>query len=1123
MGENSGVGSSGSWREDVNTTQPGRGDHDVQNLKTGLKHKEPLVSVRKKKDGNLKPMRFVSLHHHSTFSYLDGYQLPEAHIRRAEELQMSAMALTEHGNIDSHVKFETAAMKTGIKPIYGCEVYMPAGEDWTKNEHTQRKYHLTVLAKDSVGYSNLLSMITESWTEEYRYYEPTVPWELLLKYKEGLIVMSGCQGSLLSCSTVGGKNIEDEDASYKRGLRVARRFREELGDNYFIEVQAFPELEKTCAFNPLAARMARTIGASLVGTVDAHYTLLEEQEVQKILHNLRPGQKESLEDQVRAWGYDAPLCPPLSDKAIWRRLQATGLTSEEAREAVLSTEEISQSAEVELPKLPMVRFPVPDGYKDALHFWREMIREGWTYRGMPSKPKAYRDRMKEQLKHEMDLIESKDFVDYFLLVRQGVVFMKDQGVPVGPARGSAAASVAAWLLRITEVNPLEFPYLRFDRFISPDRLDLPDIDLDFPGGSRSTLRGFYEDMLGPGCVNNVGTFTQFKGRNSLDDTARVFHIPKKDVETVKNYLVERSSGDLRASSTIEDTVEQFPAAGEVFEKYPELRKSEWLEGNIKSVGVHAAGLILSNEPITSVTTMMEKEVPKGSGNILQAIPLDKKDAERQGMVKMDFLALNTMGVLWDAIDALGMSLDDLYNLPLDDPEVYEYFQVNDVVGVFQFDGKANRYVGGSVKPEQFSEIMDCIALCRPGPLHNGGAREYADIKHGRKKAVSAHPALADVTGLTKNQIIYQEQVLDICRIVGGFDQVGVSDARRIIAKKEGEQAFSRMKDKFLLGALTLHERTDYPPMSESVARVVFGDLITSGAYAFNAAHSAAYGLLSDWTMWLKVHEPDVFYSASLANYGDVRTHQLLRDAAKEMPNRKWKPIKVMPPDPSKSDAQWRPVRGRKVRRPTIRAGFENISGIAGKTAAAIMEYRDENGLESWDELINISGIGPVTVENVRSFVESSDPFGAFRLLADVKRVREQLSSGELGALPYPTHTAVDLPFSQGRQVNGVVWLGTVIDRNIRDIFETNRARTGEELDRSKVRDPHLNEWAQLTAEDESDQLLITIDRWHYPSCKEAIFNFRFGRDLLLIEGVRPANVSSRKLSVKKLWTIDPEE
>lgn len=301
----------------------------------------------------LKPMRFVSLHHHTTFSYLDGFAMPEAHVRRAGELNMSAIAFTEHGNMGSHVKAEVSALKAGIKPIFGCELYTGrVGAD-----ATQRKYHLTVLAATSVGYAGLLQLVSRSYSEGF-YYEPTVSWEMLKEHSEGLIVMSGCQGSLLFCSAVGGKLIAKADASEARALTVASRFRVAFGDAYYIEVQAFPELEETCRANPILARVAEKAGVPLVATMDCHYTAPEEAEIQKVLHNVRGGSRQTLEEQVRSWGYNVPLCPPTTDAAVYRRLVATGLTREQALSAIYATEEISARCTVTLPRLEMVRYPV---------------------------------------------------------------------------------------------------------------------------------------------------------------------------------------------------------------------------------------------------------------------------------------------------------------------------------------------------------------------------------------------------------------------------------------------------------------------------------------------------------------------------------------------------------------------------------------------------------------------------------------------------------------------------------------------------------------------------------------------------------------------------------------------
>jgi DNA polymerase III subunit alpha len=1084
------------------------GGHDVSSVKVAWKAKDggPALAVRRRPTGNRKPMRFVSLHHHSTYSYMDGYQLPEAHVRRAMELNMSHLAMTEHGNIDSHVALEKACDEMGgPKPLFGCEVYMPTGPQWMDGAETQSKHHLTLLAKDAVGYRNLLTLVSGAWRDFY--YEPVVTWAQLVAHKAGLFVLSGCQGSLLCCATVGGKGIPAEEASYRRGLRVARLFARTFGtDSYLIEVQAFPELETTRRFNAQAGRIARAVGCRLVATMDCHYTLLEEREVQQILHNLRPGEKRTLEQQVRDWGYTAQLCVPPNDASIYRKLRATGLSKAEAVEAMVSTEEVAQSCTAVLPKQPMVQWPGGD----AVSEWRRRLKAGWRRRGCHQLRGAERMRYLKQLRHEMDLIEGKRYVDYFLLVADGVVFMKDQGIPVGPARGSAAGSLAAWLLRITEVNPLRNEFeglLRFDRFIDVTREDLPDVDLDFPPDARPALRRFYVDMLGEDCVGNVGTFTIFKNKLAVDDVARVFNVPKYEVETLKNYLIERSSGDLRASSTIEDTVDQFPQAAEIFEKYPDLKKAQLIEGNVKGVGVHAAGLVLSNQAITNYTTTMEREVPKGSGNVVQVVALDKWGAARQGLLKMDFLGLNTMGMLWSCAKRLGMPVQALYDLPLDDPEVYAGFQRGDLMGIFQFEGRSTRYVTQSIRPEKFSEIMDCIALCRPGPILNGAASAYAATKAGRQVAPIQHPLYERLTSSTKGQLVYQEQILALAREVGGFNPRGVAEIRGIISRKKGEQLFYARRQQFLDGAA---ERG----VPEVVADAMWTGMATSGAYSFNAAHCASYALIGYWTMWFKVHHPAVFFAACLheATGNAERTHDLLRDADKHG-------LTILPPHLEHSEPTWGNV-GTKV----LRAGLRQVRGLGAKKSQQVIAWRDqqwEAGRDTfqWEDLLALKGFGKVTVGNIVEWVDSEDPFGAFKLGKDIAAVQAALAAGTLGPLPAPTHTAEGLVSGVGK----VVWLGTLVAKpNIQDIFELSRAR-GRDLDPATVRDAHLTEQASMTCTDVDDRVVVKVDRWRYPRYREMIFGCRPGLDLLLVEGIRPSYASSQQLNVRRMWVIDPDE
>lgn len=1087
------------------------GGHDVASVKVAWKEKggEPALVVRRRPTGNLRPMRFVSLHHHSTYSYLDGYQLPEAHVRRAGELGMGALAITEHGNVDSHVALEKACDELGgVRPLFGCEVYMPTGPGWRgsdKDAQTQRKHHLTLLAQDDVGYRNLLALVSGAWQDFY--YDPVVTWDRLVRHRQGLVVLSGCQGSLLCCATVGGKGIAGDKASYTRGLRVARLFARTFPGAYFIEVQAFPELEVTRRFNALAGRMARAVGVRLVATMDCHYTLLEEREVQKILHNLRPGEKRTLEEQAREWGYTAQLCPPPNDATIYRKLRATGLSKAEAIEAIVSTEEIAQQCTAKLPKQPMVKWPGGD----AVAEWRVRLRAGWRTRGCHQLPRAEQLRYKRQLRHEMDMIEGKQYVDYFLLVADGVCHMKDHGVPVGPARGSAAGSLAAWLLRITEVNPLRPEFeglLRFERFIDVTREDLPDVDLDFPPDARPMLRKFYTDLLGKECVANVGTFTIFKNKLAVDDVARVFKVPKWEVETLKNYLIERSSGDLRASSTIEDTASEFAEAADIFQRYPDLKKAQLIEGNVKGIGVHAAGLVLSNRPVTEFTSILSKEVPKGSGHIVQVAAVDKWGAARQGMLKMDFLGLNTMGMLWSCCKALGWDVDRLYRLPLSDPTVYEGFQRGDLMGIFQFEGRSTRYVTQAIRPEKFSEIMDCIALCRPGPILNGAASAYAAVKAGRQVAPIQHPLYTQLTAMTKGQLVYQEQILALAREVGGFNPKGVAEIRGIISRKKGEQLFYRRREAFLAGAAS-------KGVTEDVADAMWTGMATSGAYSFNAAHCASYAMIGYWTMYFKVHHPAVFFAACLheATGNRERTHDLLRDADKHG-------MAIEAPSLQASGPTWEAVGGH-----TLRAGIRQVHGLGEKKAAQVLAWRaarraGNGGADflAWEDLLALRGFGPKTVSTIMEWVADEDPFGAFKLGKDLADVRAQLAAGTLGTgLPVPTHTSQQLAPGVGK----VVWLGTLVAKpNIQDIFELSRAR-GRDLDPATVTDPHLSEQASMTGDDTTERVVLKVDRYKYPGMRQAIFGIVPGKDLLLVEGMRPVYASSQQLNVKRLWVIEP--
>jgi DNA polymerase-3 subunit alpha len=1057
-------------------------------------HEHPPLVRKDKKTRSLptrnRPMRFRSLHHHSTYSYLDGYQLPEAHIRRATELNMDAMALTEHGNVSSHVKLEEAAIKHGVKPIFGVELYCGHIDE---ERRKQRKNHLTILAENQTGLTNLYALVGKTYSEGF-YYEPTASGPLLDNHKSGLIILSGCTGSLLFTSLVGGKNVDPGSASYKRGRRVAGRFQRSFGSSYYLEVQAFPELANVRQANPLIAQISRELGIPMVASVDCHYTVPTEAEIQQVLHNVRGAGKQTLEEQARAWSYDVHLCPPLTDRELINKLVATGLTRKEAQAAVLATEEIAGRCNVKIPSLPMLRYPLPRGYSDGRAVWRDWLADGWRSRGIDRLPQRERREYQRRLKYETDIIESKDFVDYFLFVADAVRWAKDHDIAVGPARGSAAASLACWLLRITEVNPMLYPNLVFERFIDVTREDFPDIDLDFHSERRQEVTDYLVGKLGRESVNSIGTFTGYKGKVSLEDAARVHRVPSWEVEKIKDVLIERSPKDDRATQTIEDTIARSPDAQEVIKKYPGLKDAMKLEGNVKGSGVHAAGLVISNGPIDDVCAVYERVV---NGTLYKVVSLDKYDAEKKNLLKLDFLGLNTVTMLDEARKEIGMSLDDLYSLPLDDEDTMEGFRQNDVIGVFQLDGKICRYLCGALVPESFMDICDIISIARPGPLNSGSAGEYIDAKHG--KAIKLiHPALGPIVEQSRGQVIYQEQIMRICRDIGGMTPEQTNYVRRIIGKKLGNDEMRRQFADFRKGVYKTH-----PDITKEQAEKIWNLCTTAGTYAFNLAHAVSYGVLGWWGMWFKQHYPTVFYAHALRYLSDKKHTSLLRDAARHQ-------LQIFPPTP-RSRAHW-----HTAGEGTIRAGLTQIPGVGERTAAAIIERKPR----SWSEISDVKGIGPATVERIQTFINKDDPLGAYwldRSIAKVKQLIEEEADG-FDELPTPTHRASDLPY-QSRKEIPMIWLGAVSGIVVRDVFEQFKMREGREAEEGEIKDPHLREWVVMNGEDETDQIQVRIGRWKYPKFKRLVWTIS-DKDLVLIRGTKPSWAANRQIDVSDMWVIE---
>lgn len=676
------------------------------------------------------------------------------------------------------------------------------------------------------------------------------------------------------------------------------------------------------------------------------------------------------------------------------------------------------------------------------------------------------------------------------------------------------------MLQISEIDPFKYDHLIFERFIDLNRTDLPDIDVDFDSERRHEVYDYLVQRYGEDCVANVGTFTMYKAKNALDDTARVFRIPEFEVQKVKDVLIERSSGDLRSSATIEDTLELFESAAGVAEKYPEIRTATQLEGNARQFGVHAAGIVVSTGPIHEVTSIIQRTVKKQERRVIAA---DKYDAVYLGLLKLDFLGLTKMTQLAACCEAIGKPVSFLSEIPMEDEEVIHGFHENDVTGIFQFDGRAVRSLNGSLKPDTIQEVCDITALARPGPLHNGAAQMYIDIKRGVIQPRDVHPALVRILAGTYYQIVYQEQILRIVRDIGDFPWTDAGQIRIIISQKHGDQAFNRYKKQFLTGARRIPERLGLDPMDEAEADAIWGECITAGSYAFNAAHSASYGRRAWCDMWFKRHHPDVWFPASLrrtsagstgGSGGNAKASAvskakldplvvLLRDA-----NKHGRKFKIIPPTSKSSGLDWSGTPGKLV------AGLTQLPNIGEAKARAIIEAREAGLVNTWDDIIHVKGFGEKTAASIKDWVSKDDPFGIYTLDKRIAKVKGELE--DLG-LPQPTHNALEIPYERGKDVP-IVWIGVVLHRNLRDIFEVNRAR-GEELDPEQITDPHLNEWVLMAGYDGEEIVSIRIDRWKYPRAKRAVWGLRPNDDLVLVHGIKPGFRSAREIKVHRMWVL----
>lgn len=739
------------------------------------------------------------------------------------------------------------------------------------------------------------------------------------------------------------------------------------------------------------------------------------------------------------------------------------------------------------------------------------ITEGLKFRGINDKKYIARAL------YEYKIITAKEeagFIDYFLVVSDLVRWAKDRGIAVGPGRGSAAGSLVCYLLRITEIDPLEYPML-FERFIDPERSDLPDIDIDFEDERRNEVFEYAANKYGREYVAYINTFTGYKSKNSLDDVARVYRIPEWVIEKIKSKLIERPEGHDRESDTIKDTIESDQELMELIDRWPTLEYAEQLEGNIRNFSIHAAGVVISSVPINEICATYTRE-----GRT--AIAYNKHDAAYLGLLKIDLLSLKTLSVLRIAMEKIGKKFSDLYELELNDERVLAEFGSGNVLGIFQFEGGTTRRICKDIKPERFQQLADINALARPGPLASGTTNDY--IKRRFEPSCNweyAHPIIKAHTEWTYGLIIYQEQILGILKDLGGFPPAAVNKIRNVIQYKLGEGAFNELYEEFVAGA-------EAQGLNRSVATDVWDRMVSSAGYSFNIAHSISYAKIAYWAMWLKVYYPPSFYVASLIKCGDgkddlPRRQKLLREA-------KLKGLEVEPPDISVSQRNWDFYMDHII------AGFTQIKGIGNRTADRIIKWRsakfkkraidatDYNSATKplvWDDLKEVKGIGPKTIQTIKDFCESNDPFKLGNTIRILGSLRSDIGEGRLNGVPYPTHTSIEIA-GDGRPI---CYMGIAQKIKYYDAIEQAQKRSKEKITREEAKEqienPHLLKYCTIECEDEyGETVYIRVSRWLYPRYAGWIGKIGLGSDVVIAKGFS-STFGGISVQAKQIYIIDP--
>jgi len=851
---------------------------------------------------------FVHLHLHTEFSLLDGACRIDELLDEAVKLKMPALAVTEHGNMFSSVVFHDHARERGLKPLLGCEVYVAQGSRFDKSGPQTETNHLVLLAETNEGYQNLIKLVSAGYTEGF-YYRPRIDKDLLAQHSRGLIGLSSClKGEVASALKV-------EQA--RPALEAAGRLRDILGkDNFFLEMQ-YQGIEEQKVVNRGIVPLARDLGLPLVATNDVHYLRQGDYQPHDILLCIGTGKTVNDAQRLRYTG----------DQFFLKTAEQMAVVFKDFPEALSNTVRIAERCNVTIPKgqnhLPS--FAVPDG-STLDEYFEHVAREGFAQRMSRVEQLAASGRLRQsvdeysrRLEYEIAMIHKMGYSGYFLIVWDFIRYAREQGIPVGPGRGSAAGSLVAWSMRITDVDPLEFDLI-FERFLNPERVSLPDIDVDFCERRRGEVIDYVTRKYGRENVAQIITFGTMKAKAVVRDVGRALDMPYADVDRIAKQIPPA------LDMTLDKALNENPILKDMVSKDAKVKEvidiGKRLEGMSRHASVHAAGVVIAPGPITDYAPLY-----KGARDEITT-QWNMKEVERIGLLKMDFLGLSTLTLIRDCLEEIkrteGIDLD-IDAIPLDDPKTYKVFGDGAAFGIFQFESSGMRELLRKAKPERLDDLIALNALYRPGPLKSGMVDDWVARKQGRTEVKYELSQLEPILSDTYGVIAYQEQVMRIAQALAGFS-LGQADVLRKAMGKKDPKVMAKQREAFMEGARA-------KGVNEKKATKIFDLMEYFAGYGFNKSHSTAYAFLAYQTAYLKANYPWHF-AAALLTIEAQNTDKLAMYLAESRD----RGIPVLPPDINESQLHFSVEPGKGVR-----FGLTAIKGLGEGAINAILDARTRLG------------------------------------------------------------------------------------------------------------------------------------------------------------------------------------